>query len=112
MVVATCINILAIDWLVANLYKQYSDCPPLFTLYFECPMNWIHIYKKIRTVWIRFGNLLNKITSPILLGITYFLILTPIAWLYRLFNRTEEEQDSTMNERVKTYSKEDFIHPW
>ena len=62
-------------------------------------MNWIHIYKKIRTVWIRFGNLLNKITSP-------------IAWLYRLFNRTEEEQDSTMNERVKTYSKEDFIHPW
>ena len=63
-------------------------------------MNWIHIYKKIRTVWIRFGNLLNKI------------ILTPIAWLYRLFNRTEEEQDSTMNERVKTYSKEDFIHPW
>ncbi len=27
MVVATCINILAIDWLVANLYKQYSDCP-------------------------------------------------------------------------------------
>ena len=22
-----CINILAIDWLVANLYKQYSDCP-------------------------------------------------------------------------------------
>ena len=51
-------------------------------------------------------------TSPILLGITYFLILTPIAWLYRLFNRTEEEQDSTMNERVKTYSKEDFIHPW
>lgn len=75
-------------------------------------MNWIHIYKKIRTVWIRFGNLLNKITSQILLGITYFLILTPIAWLYRLFNRTEEEQDSTMNERVKTYSKEDFIHPW
>ena len=72
-------------------------------------MNWIHIYKKIRTVWIRFGNLLNKITSPILLGITYFLILTPIAWLYRLFNRTEEEQDSTMNERVKTYSKEDFM---
>ena len=33
-------------------------------------------------------------------------------YLYRLFNRTEEEQDSTMNERVKTYSKEDFIHPW
>ena len=59
-----------------------------------------------------FRKLLNKITSPILLGITYFLILTPIAWLYRLFNRTEEEQDSTMNERVKTYSKEDFIHPW
>ena len=55
---------------------------------------------------------LDSFRKPILLGITYFLILTPIAWLYRLFNRTEEEQDSTMNERVKTYSKEDFIHPW
>ena len=71
-----------------------------------------HIQENTVRFGIRFGNLLNKITSPILLGITYFLILTPIAWLYRLFNRTEEEQDSTMNERVKTYSKEDFIHPW
>ena len=52
----------------------------------------------------------DHLTNPV--GNYYFLILTPIAWLYRLFNRTEEEQDSTMNERVKTYSKEDFIHPW
>lgn len=52
----------------------------------------------------------DHLTNPV--GNYLFLILTPIAWLYRLFNRTEEEQDSTMNERVKTYSKEDFIHPW
>lgn len=75
-------------------------------------MNWIHIYQENTYGLDSFRKPINKITSPILLGITYFLILTPIAWLYRLFNRTEEEQDSTMNERVKTYSKEDFIHPW
>lgn len=75
-------------------------------------MNWIHLYEKLCKAWIGLGILLNKITSPILLGVTYFLILTPIAWLYRLFNQTDKKQGSTLIERIKTYSKEDFIHPW
>lgn len=75
-------------------------------------MFWHNLYKNLYKAWIYFGKLLNKITSPILLGITYFLILTPIAWIYRLFNRTNGKTESTLSERVKTYHKEDFIQPW
>lgn len=75
-------------------------------------MFWHNLYKNLYKAWISFGKLLNKITSPILLGITYFLILTPIAWIYRLFNRRNEKTESTLSERIKTYNKEDFIQPW
>lgn len=40
-------------------------------------------------VWMQFGLLLGRITSPIALGFLYFLILTPVAITFRLIKRDE-----------------------
>lgn len=40
------------------------------------PLNW---------VWTKFGLLLHKIVSPIVLGILFFLIFTPMGIMIRLF---------------------------
>lgn len=40
-------------------------------------------------VWMRFGLLMNRITTPIILGIVFFLVFTPIALVMRLFGRDE-----------------------
>ncbi len=37
--------------------------------------------------WMRFGLLLSKITTPIILGIVFFLIIFPIGFGMRLFGR-------------------------
>ena len=40
------------------------------------PLNW---------VWTKFGLLLHKIVSPIVLGVLFFLVFTPIGITFRLF---------------------------
>ena len=40
-------------------------------------------------MWMQLGVLLGRVTSPIVLGCLYFLVLTPFAVLLRLFNRDE-----------------------
>lgn len=43
----------------------------------------------LNKLWMRFGLLLGMIVSPIVLGIIFFGIFTPIATLMRLFGRDE-----------------------
>jgi len=43
----------------------------------------------LNKLWMKFGILLGKIVSPIIMGIIFFGIFTPIAILMRLFRRDE-----------------------
>ena len=43
----------------------------------------------LNKLWMRFGSLLGMIVSPIVLGIIFFGLFTPIATLMRLFGRDE-----------------------
>ena len=43
----------------------------------------------LNKLWMRFGLLLGKIISPLVLGMIFFLIFTPIAVLMRLSRRDE-----------------------
>lgn len=38
-------------------------------------------------VWMRFGLIMSRITTPIILGLVFFLVFTPIALVMRLFGR-------------------------
>lgn len=40
-------------------------------------------------IWMRFGLLLSMIVGPIVLGVLFFGIFTPIAMIMRLFKRDE-----------------------
>jgi hypothetical protein len=37
--------------------------------------------------WMGFAHLLSKVTTPIFMGIVYYLVITPIALLMRLFGK-------------------------
>ena len=41
----------------------------------------------LNKLWFRFGLLLGKIISPIIMGIIFFLVVTPIAIIMRLFKK-------------------------
>ena len=45
--------------------------------------------RPLNRVWYELGMLLGKIVSPIVLGIIFFLMITPISLITRLFGRDE-----------------------
>ena len=66
--------------------------------------------------WMTIGQLLGRINGSILLSIVFFLMLFPIALLYRLFNKDalllKNEQDSLFVDRNHSYTKEDLENVW
>lgn len=41
----------------------------------------------LNQVWTRFGQLLHAVTSPLVLGLVFFLVVTPLGLLARLLGR-------------------------
>ena len=45
------------------------------------------ILTPLNKLWFKFGILLGKIISPIIMGVIFFLVVTPIGLLMRLFGK-------------------------
>ena len=41
----------------------------------------------INEIWIKFGEILGRIIAPLIMALVYFLILTPISLLVRVFGK-------------------------
>ena len=55
----------------------------------------------LNNLWIKFGEILGKVIEPIVMAVVYFLILTPISLLVRLFGKDLIEMK--FNNNVKSY---------
>ncbi|MEZ5043079.1 MAG: SxtJ family membrane protein [Saprospiraceae bacterium] len=67
--------------------------------------------------WSYLAKWLNYITSRVLLSIVFFLVLTPIAIIYRLMGKDslkkkEIGQESYFTERNHQFTAEDFKKTW
>ena len=54
----------------------------LVALGFMAPMALQPVYK----VWMRFGLILSRITTPIIMGLVFFLVITPTGLIRRLLS--------------------------
>ena len=45
------------------------------------------ILTPLNKIWVKFGEILGLFIAPIVMGIVYFLILTPISILVRIFGK-------------------------
>lgn len=48
-----------------------------------------HRLQRLNVLWFRLGVMLGKVVSPIVLGILFFVLITPLAVVLRLFGRDE-----------------------
>ena len=55
----------------------------------------------LNNLWIKFGEILGKVIAPIVMAVVYFLILTPISLLVRLFGKDLIEMKFSNN--IKSY---------
>ena len=45
------------------------------------------ILKPLNNIWIKFGEILGKVVAPIVMGIVFFVVLTPISLIVRAFGK-------------------------
>lgn len=72
----------------------------------------------IARLWLGFAELLGAFNAKVVLTLLYFLVLTPVALLYRLTTRNplrlkrDESAGSYFEERNQTYSRADLEKMW
>ena len=71
----------------------------------------------LAALWHELSRILGKITTPLLLGITYLLIVTPVGLLQRIFKKDSMQMRkfrkgkvSALIDRDHEYKPEDFIN--
>ena len=66
--------------------------------------------------WLWLGLALGKITGPLILGLVFFIILFPVALLFRLMGKDnlmiKNKYTTTFIPINKEHSKEDFEKVW
>jgi hypothetical protein len=66
--------------------------------------------------WIWIGEAMGKVTSPIILAVVYYLVLTPIAFLSRIGNKDSLQlkapKKSNFIIKHHRYSAKDLENPW
>ena len=66
--------------------NKFSYVFLILSLFFLiCAFFFQNFLKPLNTIWFKFGNLLGHIISPIIMGFIYFLVLTPIALILKIF---------------------------
>tara|TARA_Y100001970_G_scaffold109000_1_gene136181 strand:+ start:21198 stop:21575 length:378 start_codon:yes stop_codon:yes gene_type:complete len=46
-----------------------------------------NLLRPLNIIWVKFGELLGRIIAPIVMGFIYFLIITPIGLIMRIFGK-------------------------
>jgi len=55
----------------------------------------------LNSLWLKFGLLLHRVTSPIILAIMFYLLITPMGILMRIFGRCPI--DKKFNAQLNSY---------
>lgn len=67
--------------------------------------------------WLKFSELLGAVMSRVVMTLIFFFFLTPVALLYRLFNRAAadhflKKRDSYWRAAEGSFTKESFEKPY
>ncbi len=73
--------------------------------------------EKIDWIWTKIGWILSKIVPNIIMTIVFYLVLTPTAFLSRLFGKKDpmdlkNTATSLFKTKGPTFTKESFEKPW
>lgn len=77
----------------------------------------LKVANSIHWLWVKFAWVLSLIVPKIILGIVFYLVLTPLAWLSRRMNTSDplqlkHKQGTVYRQVDKVFEKADFEKPW
>lgn len=65
--------------------------------------------------WFKLSKAIGYITNRLILGVIFFVILTPIAILYRLFHKNKtsnQNQSNNYKESIRLFKADDLKNTW
>lgn len=95
-----------------SVYSLYVLCVVAgFSVMSERIANYVHM------LWMMLAKLLSYVAPNILLSMIFFLILTPIALLQKLFHKNKSFNPSlndvtSFQESLRRFNKSHFEKPW
>lgn len=89
------------EWLIVA-----AVCIMVLSLLSVPPLPWL-----LRQ-WMHLLHLIGVINTKILLGLIFFLVLTPIAFFYRLFNKPTSQENTNFTPRNHSFGPADFENPF
>ena len=66
----------------------------------------------IADLWMKFGKAIGAINSKIILSVFFVFILTPLAYIKRMFGHTPKQNNHTSWIQVKEEERVNFNDPW
>lgn len=84
-------------FILGGIYTVYKSLPPASTfilflmaiLFLAASLLKPRLLTQLNKSWFLLGFLMGKLVTPIVLGIIFFLLITPIAVITRVFGRDE-----------------------
>jgi Saxitoxin biosynthesis operon protein SxtJ len=73
-------------WMGGELWWYFLGASAAFLL---VSLAFPGILRPLNKVWMLFGAFLHKVVSPIMLGLIYFVVMTPVALFFKLKGRDE-----------------------
>ena len=102
--------------LVAGYYFQLNWILILSAFFLFCGLFWSSMANRIHHVWSKFSHRLGAIASSFFLSFVFFVFLTPIAWLYRLFHQDQLDlkpgKNSYFHDHETHFDKSYFERIW
>jgi Saxitoxin biosynthesis operon protein SxtJ len=74
-------------WLVYKGNAYWMTCLGASAAFALVAVVFARVLHPLNVAWMWFGGLLNKIVSPIVLGIIFFVVFAPVGLLFRLRGR-------------------------
>ena len=82
-------------------------------------MIWPPIFTPFAYVWYKLSEILGYISSRIILGMIFFLVVTPVAWIRRRMGKDvlglkefKKGSDSVLKDRSHTFGAADLEKPF
>ena len=75
-------------WNFRGEFSQIKTIPLYISLFFLI-LGLLNskILTPLKKIWIKFGELMGKIVSPVVMAIVYFVVITPMAVIIRLLGK-------------------------
>jgi hypothetical protein len=70
----------------------HGGSPRIWFLLLACLFSLTALYaprilRPLNVAWMRLGALLHRLVTPLAMGIVFFVVVTPIAWMMRMFGQ-------------------------